>query len=311
MSSRAASSRGRIIATHAVVPGAAGRCRRGSRRRRRSRCRCCRAGRCRPGRPRRTPASASAGRRGCHPRRRCSTTTTPATLAPCRRFSGRRHLCGGRGLPPTSSTGQGPPRWRSSPKGMAQTWTPAMDPRQASTTRLLRTCSPGSRTASCAVGRSSSWAAPTRTSPRMVRRKELVVLHPGVYVDHTGAPSRHQLEWASVLFYWPAALTRESALPTPSRTGQIHVAVDRRTVKPLRGITVHRTTDLESRAHHQGPPRLARARRDRRGGGARRRACRLPRPGRGLPHPRDGRRGSRSGSAHASASAVARCFSIC
>jgi hypothetical protein len=55
---------------------------------------------------------------------------------------------------------------------------------------------------------------------RMVRRRQLVAIHPGVYVNHTGEPSRHQLEWAAVLHYWPAALTRESALPTPCASGR-------------------------------------------------------------------------------------------
>lgn len=46
----------------------------------------------------------------------------------------------------------------------------------------------------------------------MLRRRSLVPVHPGVYVDHTGRPTRAQLEWAAVLFHWPAALHRESAL---------------------------------------------------------------------------------------------------
>ena len=36
-----------------------------------------------------------------------------------------------------------------------------------------------------------------RDIARMVRRRDLVVVHPGVYVDHTGTPSRLQREWAA------------------------------------------------------------------------------------------------------------------
>ena len=72
-----------------------------------------------------------------------------------------------------------------------------------------------------------------RDIARLLRRRELVAIHPGVYVDHTGTPSRRQQEWAAVLFYWPAALTRESALPKPSRSGPIHVAVAHESHGPL------------------------------------------------------------------------------
>ena len=34
---------------------------------------------------------------------------------------------------------------------------------------------------------------------RLVRRRELAVLHPGVYVDHTGEPTWLQQAWAAVL----------------------------------------------------------------------------------------------------------------
>ena len=93
---------------------------------------------------------------------------------------------------------------------------------------------------------------------RMIRRRELVAVHPGVYVNHTGQPSRRQEEWAAVLFYWPAALTRESALPKPSTSGPIHVAVGTgRTVRPVPGVTVHRTSCFAKRVRWmKSPPRL-------------------------------------------------------
>lgn len=98
-----------------------------------------------------------------------------------------------------------------------------------------------------------------RDIARMLRSRDLVVVHPGVYVNHTGAPTRAQREWAAVLFYWPAALCHRSALPVPSRSGQIHVAVDKdRHRRCIRGVTVHRTSDFEARVKwNQSPPRVA------------------------------------------------------
>ena len=47
---------------------------------------------------------------------------------------------------------------------------------------------------------------------RLVRRREWARVHPGTYVDHTGPPSRRQLDWAALLHHWPAALDGASAL---------------------------------------------------------------------------------------------------
>lgn len=47
---------------------------------------------------------------------------------------------------------------------------------------------------------------------RLLRRREWARLHLGVYVDHTGVPSRQQREWAAVLYFEPAALAGRSAL---------------------------------------------------------------------------------------------------
>lgn len=46
---------------------------------------------------------------------------------------------------------------------------------------------------------------------RMRRRRELVRLHDGVYVNHTGPLSWDQRSWAAVLACWPAALRGASA----------------------------------------------------------------------------------------------------
>lgn len=94
---------------------------------------------------------------------------------------------------------------------------------------------------------------------RMVRRRELATVHPGVYVDHTGPPSWEQRAWAAVLHYWPAALTRESALPGPKKAGAIHVAVaTNRNVKQVPRVVVHRTADFDVRVLWvKSPPRVA------------------------------------------------------
>ena len=67
---------------------------------------------------------------------------------------------------------------------------------------------------------------------RLLRRREWVLVHPGVYVDHTGEPTWLQQAWSAVLFAWPAALSHQSALrafegPGRRSDGVIHVAVGR------------------------------------------------------------------------------------
>jgi hypothetical protein len=70
---------------------------------------------------------------------------------------------------------------------------------------------------------------------RMVRRREWAVVHPGVYVAHTGPLTWHQRAWAAVLLAWPAALGAESALRAADGPGArddtadrtLHVVVDR------------------------------------------------------------------------------------
>lgn len=100
---------------------------------------------------------------------------------------------------------------------------------------------------------------------RLLRRRELATVHPGVFVDHTGAPSWIQRAWAGVLWAWPAALSGESALRAtdgPGRqrdhAGDIQVAVAHgRTVKALPGLTIVRRRGLESDVlWNLGPPRI-------------------------------------------------------
>ncbi len=100
---------------------------------------------------------------------------------------------------------------------------------------------------------------------RLVRRRLLTPLHPGVYLDHTGEPTWIQRAWGGVLATWPSALSHGSALRAcegPGRRIQyddhIHVAVDRgRHVRAPERVVVHRLEGLADRAlWNLGPPRL-------------------------------------------------------
>lgn len=99
---------------------------------------------------------------------------------------------------------------------------------------------------------------------RLVRRRELARIHPGVYLDHTGEPTFLQRAWAGVQLYWPAALGHETALraiegPSSRRPERpIHLVVARdRKLSPPAGLVVHRSAHLAERVQwHTGPPRL-------------------------------------------------------
>jgi hypothetical protein len=93
---------------------------------------------------------------------------------------------------------------------------------------------------------------------RLIRRKTLTVIRPGVYVEHTGRPSRLQEEWAAVLALWPAALSHQSALPGGTLQKLIHVAVDAdRTVTQPTGVNLIHTAGLWSRVNEvQSPPKV-------------------------------------------------------
>ena len=103
-----------------------------------------------------------------------------------------------------------------------------------------------------------------RDLARLVRRRELTPMHPGVYVDHTGEPTFLQRCWAGVLLYWPAALAAETAMrategPGSRRPGwPIQLAVHRgRRLEPPAGLTVLRTDRLDEQVlWNLGPPRM-------------------------------------------------------
>lgn len=86
------------------------------------------------------------------------------------------------------------------------------------------------------------------TRDTLLRRRVLVPLRPGVYVNHTGEPTREQRVIAAVLYAGRSALHLDTALDHPSSRGLIHVAIDaRRRVRPQPGIRIHRVADLEDK----------------------------------------------------------------
>jgi hypothetical protein len=93
---------------------------------------------------------------------------------------------------------------------------------------------------------------------RLLRRRDLNAIHPGVYVDHTGSPAWRQLAQAAVLAAWPAALAGRSALPTPAMETPIEVAVARSRWTPdLRGVRVRARSRFDDAVDwHKSPPRL-------------------------------------------------------
>lgn len=96
----------------------------------------------------------------------------------------------------------------------------------------------------------------------LLRRRDLVVVHPGTYLSHTGTPTWSQRCWAAVLYAGRSALHLESALHRPGAgpvpTGPIHLAVDwTRRVAPQRGVHLHRVRDLDDLVQwNLSPPRV-------------------------------------------------------
>ena len=91
---------------------------------------------------------------------------------------------------------------------------------------------------------------------RLVRHRQLVVVHRGVYADHTGALSWSSRSMAAVLFHPHSALCHTSALELSG--DPIHVAIEHpRRGAPLAGVRLHRVRHLEERVQwHRNPPRL-------------------------------------------------------
>ena len=107
-----------------------------------------------------------------------------------------------------------------------------------------------------------AWGGDDNLIARRVRRREWRPIHPGVYVDHTGAPTDEQLRMAAVLYAAPAALAGESALLAHGvrniSTDVVTVAVSRkRRVRPQPSMRVVRMSQLDvSTMWQRTPPRL-------------------------------------------------------
>jgi len=93
---------------------------------------------------------------------------------------------------------------------------------------------------------------------RLLRRRELTTVHPGVYVNHTGALSSEQRRWAAVLAHWPAAIGMTSALPGHKHDAVVHVVISHgRTVQSSSGVQVHRITRFDGRVRwNLSPPTM-------------------------------------------------------
>lgn len=101
---------------------------------------------------------------------------------------------------------------------------------------------------------------------RLIRRRELFVAVPGVYVAHNGPRTWQQRAWVAVLACWPAALSGRSALRAHNGPGlrgfdegvPIEVAVDVfRTVRDKPDVRVRRMAGLSARTRwNTSPPRV-------------------------------------------------------
>lgn len=99
---------------------------------------------------------------------------------------------------------------------------------------------------------------------RRLRRREWVRLHAGVYLDHTGPPSRAQREWAALLRHPGSVLAGRSSLRAdgigtePSRREPVELAVPHgRHLVSEPGLKVVQLRELDSMARVDAtPPRL-------------------------------------------------------
>jgi hypothetical protein len=100
---------------------------------------------------------------------------------------------------------------------------------------------------------------------RLVRRREWVQVHTGVYANHTGRLTWNQRAWAAVLACWPAALDGRSAIRAfegPGRrsddTDRIFVMVaHERKVQDPEGVVVRRSRAFgEQILWNLTPPRM-------------------------------------------------------
>jgi hypothetical protein len=98
--------------------------------------------------------------------------------------------------------------------------------------------------------------ASTSDLKRWLRRRELVPVHDGVYVDHTGTLTWDNRAWAAVLRYSPAALAHASATRLDGEVIHVAVAEGRHFGRVVSGVRVHRLRDFDRRVQwNRSPPR--------------------------------------------------------
>lgn len=100
---------------------------------------------------------------------------------------------------------------------------------------------------------------------RRLRRREWVIIHPGVYVNHTGPLTWRQRAWAAVLACWPAALAGWSAVRAHEGPGRrvhddgkpIQVLVGHgRSLGALPGVAIRESRRFDRAVQaHLSPPR--------------------------------------------------------
>ena len=90
---------------------------------------------------------------------------------------------------------------------------------------------------------------------RWLRARELVPVHKGVYVNHTGPLTWSSRAWAGVQRFWPAALGLESATNLAGDVIHVVVAEGRSSTVDEPKVKVHRIRDFESRVRlDRSPP---------------------------------------------------------
>ena len=99
---------------------------------------------------------------------------------------------------------------------------------------------------------------------RLLRRRDWVTVHPGVYIAHTGPLTWSQRAWAAVLWAWPAALWGRTSLAAlerpavPTSPEPLHVVVNRHRsgLRPPAGVVVHHAGRLDTAVlWNASPPR--------------------------------------------------------
>jgi len=101
---------------------------------------------------------------------------------------------------------------------------------------------------------------------RLLRRRSLSRLLPGVFIDHTGEPTWLQRAWGGCLYYAPAALCGSSGLRAVAGpgwrrhddAGPVHVAIDlARRRGDVPGYRVRRMAGLDAKVQwNTSPPRV-------------------------------------------------------